>query len=1548
MRKGKKNLFRRIIVMLVVFTMTLTGFPNNLSKALAAKQSEVTFKSASYRVLSVGESYDFNLTKNQKGAKYVWTSSEPSVATVSKRGVVTAVALGETTITCKVTNKKDTTILEAKVYVKKASNQPAKSMKITNKIAYLAKGEQYRLNKEFTPSIAYDCVNWYTSNTNVATVDKNGVVTAKANGKVVVKATTLTGKVSASVTIIVSNSVRVNDQNGLDKALADKDIDTIIIKSDEDVKLNISKGDYSNKQFILSISNGSIVVEDGAKAEFIVKKAAKKLNFTINGDASITAQKACNITIDGNSKNIPSIKVNAKNVEVHTKLPVNITAAKKMKLELLSQEAVKTTFHVAKDDLIPEVTGNGTISGKVGEKTVNVQGAGTTASQTTTGGSSSGGSASGGSTTPTVTPVPKPEKIKVDENGLDEKGRMVAYFGTPVMDGVIDDIWRDAVAVSPKVSSGTSSISATFKTLWDDNAIYFLAEVKDADLSAEAANVYERDSVEFFLDENNDKTVSYSGDDLQYRINYLNQKSGDHGDLTRFYPIAKVVDGGYIVEGRISFTGTPENNKVYGIEMQINDAKGGSRIATLNLFDMTGKAFENTSTFGEIILTGKGPDSVSGLNPYKLISLIESANEIELVRYSNGDVVKNLVDKAEALLADKATVQKQIDDLSAELDAAIRALRHNDESFDEKECRQIPLEYKMYDPYPGRIERLDYTTRTYDKDDDRELSKYLHVYLPYGYDANNKEKKYNILYLIHGMSENQHTVFGGEGQTSELMKVVDNLVANGKLEPMIIVTPTWYNDGSSRDMFYLVQNFHNELINDILPAVEGKYNTYAQSTTTNDFVETRDHRAFGGFSMGGGCTWYSYIYCIDYFKYYVPVSMWCLQDASNLPYTGTDDEKKAQYLNDIAVNAGYGKDDIRVFCATGTDDMAYGGMVSLIDAMKKVDGVFNYSADLRKGNFYFLQLEGGTHIWNCVNRYLYNILPDLFETPIKESTGSDWPVLDEYGLDNNGYAVAKFGSPIVDGIEDAIWDQAVTIVPKYNTSTDGTKGTFKAMWDDNALYVLGKVQDQNMSVESVNPYEQDSMEIFMDENNDKTQEFGVDDVQFRVNYENSKTADKGDIARFYTQSSKVDGGYVIEARIEFQNTPVNNKVLGIELQINDGKGTGRVGTLNVFDQTGGAWNDTRLFGNMILKGRPSVPTANTNPYKLFSLIDSTERMDLSEYTNASVLTDAVAAAKVVAANPEATQAEIDAQIVAIKTAIDSLTMTEDAANEKRYVSVPTEYKGESTQPGTIESMTYEAPNASGSMDTKKMNIYLPYGYDPANTEKKYNVFYLMHGGGEDADTLFGGAGESRELKRIIDNMIANGKMDPMIVVTPSFYKGSDDVATFYKELIDIIIPKIETTYNTYGGSGSLEDIKASREHRAFGGFSMGSACTWYVYINCLDYIKYYVPLSGDCWALTGSASSAMAKETAEYLANVAKEKNYGPKDFYLFCATGSSDIAYPNMNPQMQEMKKLTDTFVYSGDITKGNFYFIVADGATHAWNFVNQYIYDILPDLFQ
>jgi len=556
--------------------------------------------------------------------------------------------------------------------------------------------------------------------------------------------------------------------------------------------------------------------------------------------------------------------------------------------------------------------------------------------------------------------------------------------------------------------------------------------------------------------------------------------------------------------------------------------------------------------------------------------------------------------------------------------------------------------------------------------------------------------------------------------------------------------------------------------------------------------------------------------------------------------------------------------------------------------------------------------------------------------------------LDKYGLNQDGRMVAVFGTPVIDGKIDEIWDLAPAVTPRYISGDTDTTASFKALWDDNALYILAVVKDSDLSAKSDNPPHQDSMEIFLDENNDKARDYGVDDLHFRVNFENKQSVDIGEAERFYTSTSRTEDGYIIEARIAFRSKPSNGKVLGFELQINDAKEAMRVATLNVFDSTGSAWIDVSKFGEIELTGKADGAVSGLNPYDLLALINSCKKIKTERCKNPELLAEAIKQAETVLAYENLTQKQIDDEYNNIKATIGKLELTDEAANEKEFVPVPGEYRSLSSKPGSIERLEYYADNLSGGKDLKKLNVYLPYGYDPDDKSKKYNVLYLMHGGGENENLLFGGPGENKELKKIIDNMIEKGDIEPLIVVTPTFYGGKNDVKYFPEELLNTIIPLVETKYNTYLASADLDAIKASREHRAFGGFSMGSVTTWYTFIHCLDYIKYYLPLSGDCWIKGLKGGGDYPKETAEFLAEHARKSGYKPHDYYLLCATGDLDIAYPNLNPQVQEMRKFDDVFIYSSDLKKGNFYFIVCEGGTHAWNWVNQYIYDILPDLFK
>lgn len=150
----------------------------------------------------------------------------------------------------------------------------------------------------------------------------------------------------------------------------------------------------------------------------------------------------------------------------------------------------------------------------------------------------------------------------------------------------------------------------------------------------------------------------------------------------------------------------------------------------------------------------------------------------------------------------------------------------------------------------GTIEKITYKTHDY-FGDGSEIEKQANVYLPYGYD---EEKKYNVLYLMHGIGGNENE-WGMTGNTSKVKCMMDNLIYNGDIEPFIVVTPNgrsgadFANTNSDYNSFY---EFGKELRNDLIPYIECHYATYGKSADKDyDMKADREHRAMAGLSMGG-------------------------------------------------------------------------------------------------------------------------------------------------------------------------------------------------------------------------------------------------------------------------------------------------------------------------------------------------------------------------------------------------------------------------------------------------------------------------------------------------------------------------------------------------------------------------------------------------------------------------------------------------------------------------------------------------------------------------
>lgn len=279
------------------------------------------------------------------------------------------------------------------------------------------------------------------------------------------------------------------------------------------------------------------------------------------------------------------------------------------------------------------------------------------------------------------------------------------------------------------------------------------------------------------------------------------------------------------------------------------------------------------------------------------------------------------------------------------------------------ELEYIPKGYERPADKQGKLQKIRYNTWesfTYDQKS-RKLTKEAWVYIPYGYDEN---KKYNVFYLSHGGWSDETTIMGTDKNPHSFKNVMDHAIQDGKIQPLIIVLPT-YNNTSERDSsdyslaIQLTDQFHNELVNDPIPAVESKYSTYAKSVTTDGLRKSRDHRGFGGFSMGSVNTWNTFRYCLDYFRYFMPMS-------GSYSIDG-------QYMADLVRQQGYGSDDFFIFSASGTDDFAYSAFKAQIMAMAKdSDGMFKIANNKKDGNLSFLEREGYQHDQKACDEYTYN------------------------------------------------------------------------------------------------------------------------------------------------------------------------------------------------------------------------------------------------------------------------------------------------------------------------------------------------------------------------------------------------------------------------------------------------------------------------------------------------------------------------------------------------------------------------------------------------
>ena len=183
--------------------------------------------------------------------------------------------------------------------------------------------------------------------------------------------------------------------------------------------------------------------------------------------------------------------------------------------------------------------------------------------------------------------------------------------------------------------------------------------------------------------------------------------------------------------------------------------------------------------------------------------------------------------------------------------------------------------------------------------------------------------------------------------------------------------------------------------------------------------------------------------------------------------------------------------------------------------------------------------------------------------------------------------IAKVGKDVikVDGEQEAAWEQAKEVQFQIRTGTTQAAASAKLLWDEQYLYVLATVTDAALDKTSSQVHERDSVEVFIDENNHKSDSYEADDKQYRIDYENEQSynGDNCNAENVVSKTTVTDKGYLVEAAFKWTEiTPEIGNKIGIDLQINDAESGKRIGTVSWYDESGQGWSSPSVFGTATL------------------------------------------------------------------------------------------------------------------------------------------------------------------------------------------------------------------------------------------------------------------------------------------------------------------------------------------------------------------------------
>ena len=244
--------------------------------------------------------------------------------------------------------------------------------------------------------------------------------------------------------------------------------------------------------------------------------------------------------------------------------------------------------------------------------------------------------------------------------------------------------------------------------------------------------------------------------------------------------------------------------------------------------------------------------------------------------------------------------------------------------------------------------------------------------------------------------------------------------------------------------------------------------------------------------------------------------------------------------------------------------------------------------------------------------------------------------------------------------------------------------------------------------------------------------------------------------------------------------------------------------------------------------------------------------------------------------------------------------------------------------GAVEQRWYQSKSIQ---TTRRVYVYTPPNY--SRSSDRYPVLYLLHGAGGDES----GWTENGRAHLILDNLIADGKLKPLIVVMPygnaygpasPLAQGDDAMRRqrdlFNKDLTEDLIPFVQSNYR----------VHADRDHRAIAGLSLGGAQALGLGLTRLDLFSRVAGFSPALGAVTSPQAGGLDFKTL-----IADAKKVNDRLALLWVGCGTADTLFDS-NREFAEVLK-------TGGIRHT---FKVTDGA-HTWHVWRRYLNEIAPQLF-